>query len=244
VLTRVRRRARAVRASGDAGVSLTELIVAMILSTILGALTLQLFVTVDTSTSSTTDRTVNTSQASNTMQAWTQYLHIADGTIPGAASARFEWLTSSDMLFYSGLANRLSTLNTDVTASPTMMWLRLDTAGNLVEEQFPLLAAVGATWTACRVLGLQVTAPTLFTAYDANGASLGGADLGVAPTALTGCRPLPVLVPSRSGIPDPVAVANLTTVASVGIAFTMTDSKSVHVQEFKSVVTLPTLGGA
>jgi hypothetical protein len=244
VLTRVGRRARVMRAGGDAGVSLTELIVAMTLAMVLGVLTMQLFVTVDTATTSTTDRTVNTAQASNIMQAWSQYLHIADGTIAGVASGRFEWLTSGDMLFYSGLANRLSSLNTNVTAAPTMMWLRLDTAGNLVEEQFSLLAVLGATWTSCRVLGLKVTSTALFTAYDANGTSLGGTDLGAAPTASAGCRPLPVLVPSRGGVPDPLAVVNLTTVSSVGIAFTMTDHRGAPVQEFKSVITLPTLGGS
>lgn len=229
------------RSSRDAGVSLTEMIVAMTLATILGAITLQLFITVSDSSASSTDRAVNTAQARNTMQAWSGYLHVADGTTAGSASTRFEWLTAGDLLFYASLANRAGGLNT--TAAPTMIWLRRDSVGNLVEEQFPSSAASGATWTVCRVLGLKVAAATLFTPYDANGNGLSSAGLGTAPTATAGCQALPVTVPSRSGAQDGVAVANLTTVASVGIGFTMSDSKGQHAQEFSSVATLPTLGG-
>ncbi|MCW2644414.1 MAG: Prepilin-type N-terminal cleavage/methylation protein [Pseudonocardiales bacterium] len=241
MLTRARRRSRGARASGDAGVSLGELIIAMTLSTILGALTLQLFVDVSDSSSAGTDRTINTAQARNIMQSWSGYLHVADGATAGVASTRFEWLTPSDLLFYAGLTNRGGSLN--ATGAPTMIWLRRDSAGNLVEEQFPSMATVNTTPTVCRVLGLKVTATTLFTP-DANGAGFATANLGTAPPASAGCQPLPVAVPSRSGTQNPMAVANLTTVTGVSIAFTMTDAKGRHLQEFKSLATLPVLGGA
>jgi hypothetical protein len=51
-------------------------------------------------------------------------------------------------------------------------------------------------------------------------------------------------VPSRSGAPDPVAIANLQRVTSLSIAFTMTDTRGKHPIEFVSVATLPILGGA
>ena len=241
MLTRARRRDRAHRALGDAGVSLTELIVAMTLATILAAVTLRLFVTVNESTASTTDRTVNTAQARNTLQSWSAYLHVADGATVGSTSSRFEWLTSSDLLFYASLANRSGSLN--ATAAPTMMWLRRDSAGALVEEQFPNAAVAGASWTTCRVVGIKVSATALFTPLDANGNGYGSADLGTAPTGSAGCQALPVLVPSRSSTPNAVAVANLTTVTSVAMAFTMSDTKGNHAQEFASLVTLPVLGG-
>jgi type II secretory pathway component PulJ len=244
------RRVRAARASGDAGVTLTELLVAMGLATILGAITLQLFVSVNDSTAATTDRTVETAQARNTLQAWSGYLHVSDGTTPGSVSTRFEWLTTSDIAFYAGLNNRSG--NVETTAAPVMYWLRIDANGQLVEEQFPSTATINALPTVCRILADKVTAGTtsgssgLFTALDANGNALtgGGLDLGAAPTPSAGCRQLPVTVPSRSGTPDPVAVANLQRVSSLSIAFTLADTKGQHPLEFVSVATLPTLGGA
>src|SRR6185437_16997856 len=118
-----------------AGVSLTELLVAMGLATILGAITMQLFVYVDNSTASTTDRTVATAQARNTLQAWSGYLHVSDGSTAGSVSTRFEWLTASDMAFYANLNNRAGDASTAPTA-PRMYWLRIDANGHLVEEQF------------------------------------------------------------------------------------------------------------
>ena len=255
MLTRARRRVRAVRARCDAGVSLAELITAITLATILGAVTVQLFVSVNDSTAASTDRSVNTAGARNTMQSWSAYLHVADGAVTGSASSRFEWLTADNMMFYASLANRSGGLN--ATGAPTMMWLRRDSTGRLIEEQFPSGAAAGATWAVCRVLTLSTQLTTftnsstsgLFTASDTNGNPLtatsthAGVDLGSAPAASAGCQALPVTVPSQSGTPDPVAVANLTIVASVGIAFRMSDTKALHTLEFTSVATMPTLGG-
>ena len=49
---------------------------------------------------------------------------------------------------------------------------------------------------------------------------------------------------SKASKPDPVAVANLQTVASIAIDFTVSDSKKTHPLDFNSVATLPVLGGA
>jgi Tfp pilus assembly protein PilW len=253
MLSRALRRARAA-SSNDAGISLAELLVAMALATIIGAMTMVTFVNVSDSTAATTDRVIGSSQARNTLQSWTGYLRVADGTTAGSTTNRFEWLTGTDVLFYADLKNR--TASADTVTAPTMIWLRLDSASRLVEEQFSSTAAAGAHWTTCRALADSATAPEtdlrsgLFTASDTTGATLtpttigAGVDLGAAPTASAGCQPLPVTVPSApiGGVVDPVAVVNLQSVGSVEIAFTMTDTKGKHPLEFDSVATVPTLG--
>ncbi len=126
VLTSCHRRGRELRARPDAGITLTELLVTMGLSTIIGALTLMLFVHVDDSTSATTDRTIGAAQARIVMQAWSAYLGVADGpSAPGSTSHRFEWVTPSSTVFYANLENRPGT---SAVSPPTMIWLRLDTA--------------------------------------------------------------------------------------------------------------------
>jgi Tfp pilus assembly protein PilW len=235
-------RLRAVRERHDAGVTLTELLVAMGLTTIIGELTMGLFLTVDKSSARTTDRAINASQARNTLQAWTGYLRVSDGTTPGSTSNRIEWLTPNDLLFYADLYNRSG--GVDTTAAATMIWLRLDGNQQLVEEQFPSTAGAGTAWNACRILATRVSATALFTADDARGASLAGTDLGTAPTTSPGCQPLPVTPPSRSAAPNPIAAANLQNVASVAIDFTIAETRGTGSQEYASVAQLPALGGA
>jgi hypothetical protein len=125
-----------------------------------------------------------------------------------------------------------------------MVWLRLDSGGKLVEEQFASSAAAGATPQVCRLLTANVTTPAgqLFTGIDSRGAAMTGQDLGSAPTASSGCVKLPVTVPSRSSHPDLVAQANLQNVFSVNIDFVVRDTRNAHPIEFTSQAVLPALG--
>ena len=244
MLTRLLRRRRAA-VKGDGGFSLAELLVAMVLMSIFGAVTARLFIAVDTSSSTSTDRSINSASAGTAMEAWTEYLRAADGTTPGSSSNRFEWVTANDMLFYSDLFNRGTTgVGITTTSAATMIWLRLDAKNVLIEEQFPANAAKGANPTACRRLLGNVSATRLFTAYDGLGNQLNAQNLGTAPTASAGCQTLPVTVPSQTNKPDPVAAANLPNVARIAIDFSVPDSTKKHAIEFNSVVTLPVLGGA
>lgn len=240
MLTRLRARARAVRASGDAGVTLAELLVTMTLGTIIGAMTMNMFLAVNTAADRTTDATVNTGRARVLIQSWSNYLHVADGTTPGSTATRFEWLGAQDMLFYANLYNRTGPVNS--TGSPTMVWLRLDGAGNLVEEQFPVGSTSGAAPTVCRRLSARATSARLFTP-SAGQNDLSTTDLGTVPTSGTGCQPLPVTPPSVSGTSDPVAVANLRTVTRIGIDFTLAARRGATTQQFSTDAILPTLGG-
>ena len=244
MLIRLSARLRAARARDD-GWSLAELLVAMVLMSIFGALTARLFITVDTSSAESTDRSINSASAGAVMQAWTEYLRVADGTTPGSSSNRFEWITANDMVFYANLFNRATTgSGVTTTGGATMVWLRLDSKGVLIEEQFPATATLGTNPTRCRRLLGSVTATRLFTPYDSNGNDLSAQNLGTASGAGPGCQKLPVTVPSQLKKPDPVAAANLPNVSRIAIDFVVPDSRKKHGIEFNSVVTLPTLGGA
>jgi type II secretory pathway component PulJ len=241
------------RPSGDAGITVMELLVSMVLSTVLGAMTLYFFVSVDKSSASADDRTISTANARNTLEAWTSYLQVSDGTTPGNGKNRFEWLTANDALFYANLYNRPGTGET--VNAPTMIWLRLDTKGRLVEEQFASSAVAGTAARICRRLAQTTSAGTteiqantgslqLFTPRSANGSLLTHVDLGAAPTSGAGCQPLPISPPSVIGPVDAIAVANLQTVSTVEIAFTTLDSLGTHPLEFDSMATLPALGAS
>jgi hypothetical protein len=208
-------------------------------------MTLGIVVAINSSSSATTDRTITSSTARSTIQAWTSYLRVTDGTTAGTRTNRIEWLTANDMLFYSDLYNR-SMSSVGTTSPPTMVWLRLDTAGALVEETFASTAASGAKPASCRILVTNVTTPAapLFTGVDSSGAALPpGTNTGTAPTVGAGCRTLPVTVPSQTIHPDLTARANLQTVTTVRIDFVARDSTNQHPIEFKSQAVLPNLGG-
>lgn len=240
----ISRRMRALRAGGDAGITLMELLVAMVINVIIGALTVGIFLSVNDSSNNSVDRAVGTANARNTIQAWTALLRVADGKTAGIGTNRIEWLTSKDMLFYADLKNRTTT-NLTVTGPPTMVWLRLDSNNVLIQEQFTSTAAAGTAPSVCLRLAGTVSTPAapLFTPFDTNGAAMTSLDLGAAPAASAGCKPLPVTVPSQSTKPDLIAQANLQKVVSVQIDFVVRDTKGQHPIEFTSQAVLPALGG-
>ena len=248
LIARIRARLRNGR--GDAGITLAEVVVTMAISTLLGAMTLAMFLAINTSTAATTDRTVNTASSRVAIQSWAAYLRVADGTTAGSRSNRVEWLTGNDMLFYADLSNR-SMSSVGTTSAPVMIWLRRDASNNLVEEQFPSTATSGTHPSICRTLVRSVstyvdqfnTQHPLFEAADYSENSLSSFDLGTAPTASSGCTNLPVTVPSRQSKPDATAQANLQNVYSVTISFTVSDTKGQHPLAFLSTAFLPSLGG-
>lgn len=260
--TRLIRRVRGATASRDSGITLMEVLVASTLSLILGMMTIAIFLNVNTTASATTDRTISTADARQTVQAWAAYLRVADGTTAGSRSNRLEWFSSSDILFYADITNRTMAAPGTTTA-PAMVWLRRDSANNLVEELFASTAAQGASPTRCRVLVRNVSASVipdpkdstktvtlpLFGAYDYSenamvpGTGSGQLDLGAAPAPTSGCQALPVTVPSQSKKPDTNAQSNLQNVFSISIDFTVLDTKNQHPIAFSSQAFLPSLGG-
>ena len=249
-------RLRRVGRRADAGITLMEVLVASTLSILLGAMTIAIFLNVNTTASATTDRSISTADARNAVQAWAAYLRAADGTTTGSRTNRIEWFNAHDILFYADINNRVYD-TPGVTAPPTMVWLRRDSNNNLVEELFASTANQGARPTRCRVLVSNVidytndnaTALPLFGAADYKGnvmvpgTGTGQLDMGAAPTASAGCQVLPVTVPSRTQHPDAAAQANLQNVFSVSIDFTVLDTKNQHPIAFTSQAFLPSLGG-
>jgi hypothetical protein len=211
------------------------------LSTIVGAMTLGMFLNVNNATGNSLDRTQSSTDARNALQAWTAYLRVADGPIAGSRVSRFEWLTGNDILFYADLYNR-SIVTARTTGAPTMIWLRRDSANRLVEEQFPSSATAGTAPSVCRVLVNRVSSTgVVFSGMDSKYRSVAA---GTAPTPSSGCRPLPVTVPSKQKSPDLAAQATLQNLYSVTIDFTVTDTKGKHPIEFRSQAVLPSLGAA
>lgn len=239
---RVSRRRLRPAAGDDSGFTLTELLVAMGLSMIIGAMTLGLFLSINTTSNTTSDRTVGTASARNAIQSWTGYLRVADGPTAGSRINRILWLTASDLLFYADLGNRKmsSDAETATTAAATRIWLRRDYYGNLIEEQFSATATTGAQPLRCRSLVSRVAAtPALFSAVDSTGASMSALNLGTAPAATAAtakCRPLPAVSTNST------VTANLQNVYSVTIDFIVRDTKSKHPLEFTSQAVLPSLG--
>jgi hypothetical protein len=246
MLTWLGRRARHVRASGDGGISLIELIVAMVLTTILGAITTVLFVDVDNSTAASSDRAIDSAKARNVLQSWTSYLDVSDGPgpSPGSAVNRFEWFAPSSVLFYSDLFNR-SQGSLGTTSPPTLIWLRLDTSGQLIEEQFkPVPTSFPASPSTCRVIGSGVTAAKLFTPYNSSGSDISSVNLGAAQSVGAGCVAMPSTIPSQLQHPDQTAAGNLQSIYTVGINFTLTDTRGHHPIQFSTVATVPVLAGS
>jgi type II secretory pathway pseudopilin PulG len=249
-LTRALTRVRILNApeDHDTGISLVELLVAMALSVILGAVTMTLFVQISSAANDTTDRAIHSSQARSTLQAWGSYLQVADDpSASGTGVSRFEWFTSSSVLFYSDLHNRDGSLAT--TNAPTMIWLRLDAAGQLVEERFPATpSSYPASPVVCRIVGFKVTATKLFTPYDALGHDLTPTDpnstsFGTSPAVGSGCQPLPSAPPSKVNKPDTSVIANLEGISSVTISFTAWDARNAHPLSFISSLSLPIVAG-
>jgi Tfp pilus assembly protein PilV len=253
MLTAAARRARDLRLRGEAGVSLIELLMAMVLTTILGAITLTLFVQVDKATTTNTDRAVNTGQARTVLESWSSYLQVSDGPTAGNAVNRFEWFTSTDVAFYANLYNRSQTA-VSTTGAPTLIWLRLDSTGRLVEEQFsPIPTSYPAAWSRCRIVVTRASVPDsglyagqIFTPQDSRGTLISTANsrLGAAPPPTSGCQKLPSKLPSQNSRPDQTIIANLLAVSSVAIDFIVTDTKQIHPLEFNVVTTLPVLAGS
>lgn len=232
MLTRLVRRVRvAGRARrGDDGTSLTELLVAMGLASLLGALTLGLVVNVNSSATATTDRSIGAAQARTVLLAWTSYLRVSDGLTAGSSSHRFEWLTSTSTLFYADLNNRSGTT---AASPPTMIWLRFDATNKaLVEEQFSLPVSYPAAPRVCRVLAQNVTTLTI-TGYTSGGITTLGSSLAPSDVAGQPCRNL------VSSVSQTVPAGTIT---SVGLDFTITATDGTRPQRYTGLATLPQLG--
>jgi hypothetical protein len=122
-------------ATGDEGISLTELIVSMGLMTLIGALATLFFVGMDTANSKTVNSVNASSSARNALQQWTDLLRLADSstTTAGSGNSRFVEIKPSTMTFYANLNNRAA--DGSARTAPTKISLSLE-SGQLVQRVF------------------------------------------------------------------------------------------------------------
>jgi prepilin-type N-terminal cleavage/methylation domain-containing protein len=100
----VRRMRRA--ASGDAGMSLAELLVTIVIVAILGAVATVYFVGTENTGNDTIATTQASAQARITLDSWTSLLRVADWFDTSTKTDRFEEITPTKIVFYADLNNR------------------------------------------------------------------------------------------------------------------------------------------
>lgn len=123
------------RVGADAGVTLIELMVGMVLAMIVGALTLSFFLTMDRASNDTVDSNVTTASARNVIEAWTRLLSLADSPqTAGDSAGRFEQITPTSVVFYANMNNNRSSTS-GVRTAPTKVSLSLEN-GDLVERDY------------------------------------------------------------------------------------------------------------
>lgn len=126
---------------GDSGISLIELLVAMTLMGIVGAMTTSFFITANGATTNTVDSNVATANARNVIEGWTRLLNLADSpSTAGTGTGRFEKITPTTAVFYSNINDNRAT-SSGLRTAPTKISLSLEN-GQLVERHYAPLSAV------------------------------------------------------------------------------------------------------
>ena len=242
--------AKRLRDRGDAGMTLAELAVSMGLATVVGAMTLVVFLSANTTVRNTDDQLIGTANARNILQSWRGLIQVADAPQPtgncptGSTAHRFEWLTTTETLFYAGVNNRSSD---DACTPPQLIWLAVRD-GRLLEARYTITPpATTYVQTVCRTLSsstqAKVSAGTLFApnpgeilysvdygqSFAATGPFSSAVSCATAPTSLT---------PASVTNTDTNANNALAQVTSVGIDFTVTNSAGTHSQTYDATVAI------
>ena len=170
-------RLRAIR-QDDAGVSLTELIVAMVLMTICGTMTLLFFVNMNSASNTTVASNLASAQARTALQSWTTLLNLADSPdSAGSPTDRFIEITPTSATFYTNVDDNRAN-NGSARTAPQKVELSLE-GGQLVERDYN--ASTGAL-SRTHYLADDVTrdgTAWLFTPYCAVTAAGSGTQTGV-----------------------------------------------------------------
>jgi type II secretory pathway pseudopilin PulG len=213
--------------------TLIELLVAMTLGTIVAAAALSTFIGTITSTTHTSNTVINSAQARNVLQSWSEMIRLADSPDgAGTSSGRFDQIGPSTTIFFADLANRSGT---SPAGAPTMVQLSL-TNGQVVQSQYTatngaapfsypstptstlILMGCPATTTSnnCATPG-KVTALT-FTAYYPN----------------AGCSAVNLDSAGLCTI-DPVSTPSLQDAIAVGISMTVAPADGGASQSFTTL---------
>ena len=260
-------RSRAARlGADDRGVTLAELMVTMILTTILGTMAVLFFVGASHAGYKSVLTNQNSGDARLTLDSWTSMLRVAGWLDPNLKADRFEEITSTKIVFYANLNNRSTAVSGSFSAplatTKVALLLRVSTpstgVGQLIEIVFQ---PDNTTVKSVRQLGFNAKATSgqpVFQPYSRSGSPLDLAQLG----CLSGTTPTAGLClqsgQAGAGMLDPsigsgsLAVTSgpyrgnpalnvdkaLNQIGSIAIAFTALDPSNTSSMDFKSLASV------
>lgn len=259
-------RSRRARLADDRGITLAELMVSMTLTTILGTMAVLFFVGATHEGYRTVLTNENTSDSRITLDSWTNMLRVAGWLDPNTQADRFEEITSTKIVFYANLNNRVTSTSAPYSApTPTTkvaLMLRISNAstgiGQLIEVTFK---ADNTTVNTVRQLGFSAKATgstPIFQPYSRAGSPLDLTTKG----CVSGATPTAGLClqsgQSGAGMVDPQVAASglsvssgllrgnsalnvdkpLNQVGSIGISFTALDSSNTSSMDFTSLASV------
>lgn len=139
-----------VLAEKDGGYTLSELLVALALMSIVATIAMTFFTLNSAANSTTYEKLYNTAQARLSLDAWTALLRVADSPNAGSDAGRLVEITPDAIVFHANLENRNAS---GAPTAPTKIRLALD-SGTLTETRYDASGSV----TARRVLARGVSA--------------------------------------------------------------------------------------
>ncbi|HEY0167981.1 MAG TPA: prepilin-type N-terminal cleavage/methylation domain-containing protein [Jatrophihabitans sp.] len=266
MLSRTRRAARARLAHDERGITLAELMVSMILTTILGTMAVMFFVGASHAGYKTVLTNQNSGDARLTLDSWTSMLRMAGWLDPSIKADRFEEITSTKIVFYANLGNRSTAVSGAFTApaatTKVALMLRVSNpatgVGQLIEVVFK---PDNTTVHSVRQLGFNAKATAgqpIFQPYSRIGSAIDLTQLG----CLRGSTPTAGLClqsgQPNSGMLDPsigagsLAVTSgnhrgnpalnvdkaLNQIGSIAIAFTAVDPSNTSSMAFTSLASV------
>jgi prepilin-type N-terminal cleavage/methylation domain-containing protein len=175
VLTKLRSRLAADR---EAGFTLMEMVVAMVIATILGAAATTWFIGVSDASTHTVDSDLGTASARNVLQVWAALLRVAGSpTDPGTGTGRITNLSATSITFHAYQASGSCTGACSDFATETVTFaMSGSTCGTSSPSNCTLtdtVATSSTSTTSIDVTGGVSAGSCLFTAYDDTGANLG-----------------------------------------------------------------------
>lgn len=261
-----RRAARSRLGADDRGVTLAELMVSMILTTILGTMAVMFFVGSSRAGYKTVLTNQNSGDARLTLDSWTSMLRVAGWLDPSIKADRFEEITSTKIVFYANLGNRATNVSGVFTApaAPTKiaLMLRVSTPGTGVGQLIEVVFQPdNTTVRSVRQLGFNAKATSgqpVFQPYSRIGSALDLTQLGclngATPTAglclqsgqpgsgmldpTIGAGSLAVTSGTLRGNPAHNVDTALNQIGSVAIAFTALDPSNTSSMAFTSLASV------
>jgi type II secretory pathway pseudopilin PulG len=206
----------------DSGTSLPELLITMVLTTILLALTGTVFVSTMRTVATTKAKQSQVLDARVALEALTLRLRVAIAPVPG--SPAFTTAEPSQVTFYASLQN-----GSTAESAPTKVDFRIDTARQcLLQTMTPASGVPGSfTWpdagsrSSCIAFGAITSRSTLFTYFPKGSAGV------VTPLGAAGT----------------VSATDLSRIGSVAIDLTIQAGDAARPTSVGSRVTLPNTGG-